>query len=355
MSRFLLPRLNELEAYTPGEQPRDARGWVKLNTNENPYPPSRGVMAAINADEVERLRLYSDPAASDLCGAMSEYFSLDRSQVFAGNGSDEVLAFCFMALCPNSAAFPDLSYGFYPVYAELFGVAADIVPLRSDWSISVDDYADKRGTVIIANPNAPTGLCLPLSEIERLLSANRDRLVIVDEAYCAFGGTSCVPLLKKYDNLLIVGTFSKSFCLAGARLGYALSSPEIIADINKIKFSFNPYNLNRLTLLAGTAALRDADYYRDCSARIAATRERASEALRSLGFKTTESRANFIFAQCPRGLGGGEYYLALKERGILVRHWDTPRIIDCVRITVGTDGQMDALLGATKEILEAKA
>lgn len=356
MSRFLTPSLSELKPYVPGEQPKEVERFIKLNTNESPYPPSPKVIEALSGGKIAAsLRLYSDPSCADLLSALAATFGVEHTQVFAGNGSDEVLAFCFLGLCPNGAVFPDISYGFYPVYARLFNLNYTQVPLREDFTIKPVDYKNERGTVFIANPNAPTGIALALDEIQSILDQDLDRLVVVDEAYVSFGAQSAVELLDKYDNLLVVGTFSKSRSLAGARLGYAVGSKTLIADLNRIKFSFNPYNINTLTQLAGCAALADEEYHRSCCAKIIDTRARASLKLSALGFALTDSRTNFIFAKCPKGLGGLEYYDKLSSRGILTRHWNTLRIENCLRISVGTDADMDALIEATKEILGGMA
>lgn len=352
MSRFLNSALRALTPYTPGEQPRDAKKLIKLNTNESPFAPSPAVFAALNANETEKLRLYSDPQCTDFLAALAQTYGVSKACVFAGNGSDEVLAFAFRAFCENGAAFADITYGFYPVFARLFGIAYQEIPLRDDFTIEVADYASVRGTIFLANPNAPTGLCLPLAQIEALLQQNRDRLIVVDEAYVDFGGESAVMLLPRYDNLLVVGTFSKSRSLAGARLGYAIGGDALIADLNTVKFSFNPYNINCLTLLAGTAALADAAYFTQCCDAIVQTRAETSRALAALGFTLTDSRANFLFAAPCAPLGGQAYYQALRERGILVRWFDLPRIRDYVRITIGTDAQMQTLLAVTQEIIK---
>lgn len=353
MSRFFTGALRDLQPYTPGEQPRGLKDLIKLNTNESPFPPGPRVLDALNRQEAENLRLYSDPACTDFLAALANAFGVRQTQVFAGNGSDEVLAFAFCAFCEKGAAFADLTYGFYPVFARLFGVPAREVPLREDFSLAVEDYAGLGETVFVANPNAPTGLCLPLSEIERLLRQNPERLVVVDEAYVDFGGESAAALLPRYDNLLIIGTFSKSRSLAGARLGYAVGSEALIADLNTVKFSFNPYNINRLTLAAGTAALADAAYYTRCCAEIAAVRDDTARALRQLGFTVTDSRANFLFAGRHARISGADYFAALRQNAILVRHFGTPRIADWVRITVGTRAQMERVVAVTKKILSA--
>ena len=354
MSRCLAGALRAVTPYTPGEQPRGVEPLIKLNTNENPYPPSPKVLEALNGRAAENLRLYSDPACADFLAALAETFGVGRDQVFAGNGSDEVLAFAFLAFCEKGAAFADITYGFYPVFAQLFGIAAQEVPLREDFSVNTGDYAGVPGTVFLANPNAPTGLCLPLAEIEALLRQDPDRLVVVDEAYVDFGGESAACLLGRYDNLLVVGTFSKSRSLAGARLGYAVGSPALIADLNTVKFSFNPYNLNRLTLLAGEAALADAPYFARCCTQVAAVRDETAQALRALGFTVTDSKTNFLFAGAHPAVSGGEYYAALRQSSILVRHFTLPRIENWVRITVGTAAQMQRLVDVTKQILDAR-
>ena len=355
MSRFLSTRFRAVEPYVPGEQPQDQQ-YIKLNTNECPYPPSPRVVEAVSGAEVQKLRLYSDPEARDLVRAIARRYGVREEQVFVGNGSDEVLAFAFQAYGgpEHTIRFPALSYGFYPVFAQLFGVKAEAVPLRPDFSIDPADYIGCGRNIVLANPNAPTGLALPLEQMERIVASNPDHIVLVDEAYVDFGGESCVPLLKKYDNLLVVQTCSKSRALAGARLGFALAGPEIIADLNRIKFSFNPYNLNRLTILAGTAAMEDEDYFRSCTARVRATRSRVTEALRTMGFTVLDSRANFVFAR-PSALSGRAYCAALRERGVLVRRWDTPLIADWVRITVGSEEEMEQFLVQTNEILKEAA
>lgn len=351
MTRFLDQKLSALEPYTPGEQPKDMAQLIKLNTNECPFPPSPRVMEAVNREEVEKLRLYSDPGCTALCNAIAAYNGVKPSQVFPGNGSDEVLAFLFHGFCPKGAAFPDISYGFYKVFAQMFGAPARQIPLREDFSIAIEDYVNCEETVFIANPNAPTGLFLPLEKIKELLEQNKNRLVVVDEAYVEFGGESAAKLLMDYDNLVVTRTFSKSHALAGARLGYALASEAIIADLQTLRFSFNPYNINRLTLLAGQAAMEDVDYFHICRDAIIASREYTSRALRELGFTVPESRANFIFAGGCRQLPGEVYYSKLRQNGILVRHFSAPRIADYVRITIGTQEQMERLVAVTRSLL----
>jgi histidinol-phosphate aminotransferase len=350
MTRFLDSKLKKLVAYTPGEQPKNMSELIKLNTNESPFPPAPGVIDMIKSEEVEKLRLYSDPDCKQLVSTIAEYHHISEHQVFPGNGSDEVLAFIFHGLCPNGAAFADITYGFYPVFAEMFDAIQQIVPLRDDFSIKVEDYAGISGTVFIANPNAPTGLCLPLSDIETLVSQNRDRLVVVDEAYIDYGGESAQSLLDVYDNLLIVRTLSKSRSLAGGRVGYALGSEELVKDLNTMKFSFNPYNVNRLSIIAGAEAMKDTSYFNECCAKIIENREYTTVELRKLGFDVLPSKANFIFAGANQKISGIDYFSKLRDNGILVRHFNSPRICDYVRITIGTTEQMQRLVQVTKEV-----
>ena len=352
MSRFLIEDYQTLEAYTPGEQPTDMK-YIKLNTNESPYPPSRGVLKALSGEEVSRLNLYPDPECKELKDALASLYGLTRENVFLSNGSDDILNFSFMAFCgkQTSVRFPEISYGFYKVYAELYGVDYTAVPLREDFSIDIRDYMGNDANVVIANPNAPTGIALSLDEIEQIVKANPDRLVLIDEAYVDFGGQSAVALTKQYDNLLVVGTYSKSRSMAGARLGFAFGNRELIADLEKIKFSTNPYNINRLTLLAGKAAVLDNDYYMENCQRIIKTREFTVKALKELGFTVTDSKANFIFARSD-SVSGEMLYKRLKERGILVRHFSSPKICEYNRITIGTKEQMQALVDAIADILK---
>ena len=350
MSRFLDSRLSGLTPYVPGEQPKGIEGLIKLNTNESPFPPSPRAVAAVSEAEVKDLRLYPDPECSALVGAIAEEFGVSADQVAIGNGSDELLAFCFHGLCPRGAAFPDITYGFYPVFCEMFGVSQTVVPLKDDFTVAPEDYAGIRGTVFLANPNAPTGMFLPLSGVEELLEQDPDRLVVVDEAYVDFGGESALELLPDHSNLLVVRTFSKSRQLAGGRLAFAIGGAELIADINTMKFSFNPYSANRIALIAGEQAVRDTKYFEECRAEIIENRIYTEVSLRGLGFTVTDSRTNFVFAAPPK-IGGRRYYEELRERGILVRHFDKDRIRGYVRITIGTRQQMEALISATKEIM----
>ena len=350
MSIFLSPSIEAMTAYIPGEQPRD-KAYIKLNTNENPYPPAPSVVAAMNAAEVEDLRLYSDPTAKVLKEKLAALYGLKPENVYVGNGSDEVLYFLFRASGQNGAAFPDISYGFYSVFAELCGIPATVIPLESDFSVDPEKYHGLNRFIVIANPNAPTGLSLSLDAIEGILAANPDAVVAIDEAYVDFGGISAYPLMAKYGNLVVVRTFSKSRSMAGARLGYALAPAALIADLEKIKYSVNPYNVNRLTLRLGEATVDAESYYREKCAAIVATRQRTAEALKTLGFTVLPSQTNFLFAKTNK-IGGRELYEKLKNQGILVRHFGNPRIADFVRITIGTDAQMDTCLDAIRCILE---
>ena len=304
------------------------------------------------AAEAASLQLYSDPECTALRQTAAGQFGLQPENIFCGNGSDEVLNFAFMAFCDESKgmAFPSISYGFYPVFGDLYGLDCTAVPLRDDFTIDPADYFGLNKNNVIANPNAPTGLLLSVEQIRAILDNNRSNLVIIDEAYIDFGGKSCLPLIAEYDNLLVVQTFSKSRSLAGARLGFGFAQPEIIADLNRVKYSTNPYNINRETLAAGEAALRSQSYYDENCRTIMDNRDYTTEKLRALGFEVLPSKANFIFAR-HSAIGGNELYLSLKEKGILVRHFSRPEISDFVRITIGTLAQMQALIDAVRLIL----
>ena len=349
MSRFLNQQYQSLEAYTPGEQPRDMQ-YIKLNTNESPYPPAPSVVEAMTAEQVELLRLYSDPTAKNLKEKLAGLYGVSPENVFVSNGSDEVLNFAFMAFGGNGAVFPDISYGFYEVYAELYGIKAEKIPLEADFSVDYRKYCGKNKMVVIANPNAPTGMTIPVWQIEEIVKTNPDSLVLIDEAYVDFGGETCLPLTEVYDNLLVTRTFSKSRCLAGGRLGYAFATPAIIADLEKIKYSTNPYNINRLTLLLGEKTVDAEDYYQDKCAQIQKTRAWTVEQLEGLDFTVLPSKANFIFVKTDR-LDGGALYRKLKEKGILVRHFTNPRICQYNRVTIGTQAQMQTLVNTVKEVL----
>ena len=349
MSKFMNPALQSLEAYTPGEQPRDMQ-YIKLNTNENPYPPAPSVISAVTAEEVSRLRLYSDPTCKGLKDKLAGLYGVKNENVFVCNGSDEALNFAFMAFGADGVVFPDISYGFYQVFGDLYGGNYDKIPLREDFTLNYADYCGKGKMIVIANPNAPTGLSIPLAEIEEILRSNPGNVVLIDEAYVDFGGQSALPLLQKYENLLVVRTFSKSRCLAGGRLGYAFGSAEIIADLEKIRYSTNPYNLDRLALVLGEATVEAEDYYQERIAEIKKTRAWTVDALKKLGFTVLPSDTNFVFARTDK-MDGGELYEKLKARGVLVRHFTNPRICQFNRITIGTDNEMEKFIQITSEIL----
>ncbi len=349
MSRFLNDKFAELTPYTPGEQPQDKQ-YVKLNTNESPFPPSQKAQAAA-AEAAQNLQLYPDPTCRAIREQLGALYGLEADEVIVTNGSDEVLAFAFMAFCENGAAFPDITYGFYRVFAELYGVNYTEIPLREDFTIKVSDYLALGKTIFIANPNAPTGIPLKVAQIEEIVSQNPDTVVVVDEAYVDFGWHSCASLVKKYDNLLVTGTFSKSRSMAGARLGFGFGDPALIADLEALRYSTNPYNINRMTMAAGLGQLADeAQTDRNCAA-IIQNRAYTTAELEKLGFSVLPSAANFVFATHP-AIRGKDLYHQLKNRGILVRHFDKPRLREYNRITIGSREQMDAFLDAVKDILK---
>ena len=353
MSRFLAKKNSGLVPYVPGEQPKFGE-FIKLNTNESPFPPSPAALEILKSADAARLNLYSDMEVTQLVDAISYFYKIPAEQITVGNGSDEILAFCFMAFCSDGekgvgACYPDISYGFYKVYAQLFGLETKVVPLRDDFSIDIGDFFGAGKTIFIANPNAPTGICLSLSQIEEFLRRNHDNIVVIDEAYVDFGGESCVSLIKKYDNLVVVQTFSKARNMAGARIGFAMAQKPLIDDLKLIKYSFHPYNVNTLSHLAGAAAMRDTDYFRECTAKVISARGWTKSELEQRGFVCTDSKANFIFAMHPN-FPGKALYEKLKEKKILIRRFDAPRINNHVRISIGTKEQMAALVAAIDEI-----
>jgi len=352
MSRFFSKKYEKLIPYTPGEQPQDMQ-YVKLNTNESPFPPHPAVAAAV-AGQIDKLRLYSDPDSKVLTALLAETLGVEADQVMLTNGSDDVLNFAFMAFCDKDhpAVFPDITYGFYKVFAEINAVPYTQIPLKEDFSVGVEDYCGVGKTVFIANPNAPTGITLSLSQIEQIVGSNPDNVVVIDEAYVDFGTESAVQLTKKYENLLVVQTFSKSRSMAGARLGMAIGSKALIGDLNTLRYSTNPYNINRMTAAAGVATLQNGDYTAKNCRTIMENRAWTAKALTELGFTQTDSKANFLFAAHP-AIEGKKLYQELKKRGVLVRHFDKERISPYVRITVGTREQMETLIEKIKEILEA--
>ncbi|CAZ87809.1 Histidinol-phosphate aminotransferase 2 [Thiomonas arsenitoxydans] len=358
MSRFWSKVVHGLTPYVPGEQPR-IDGLIKLNTNECPYPPSDKVLQAIAAQTTGDLRLYPDPQAAGLKAAIAHHHGLKAEQVFVGNGSDEVLAHAFMALLRHPAPLlhPDISYSFYPVYARLYGIETREIALRADFSIAVDDYlqAGPNGGIIFPNPNAPTGMALPLAEVERLLAGNPDSVVVVDEAYVDFGAQTAAPLIDRYPQLLVIRTLSKAWALAGLRVGYALGHPDLIEALSRVKDSFNSYPLDRLALAGATAALSDAAWLAQTSARIQASREALSEGLRARGFEVLPSQANFVFARHPAH-EGASLAAQLRKQRILVRQFARPqRIADFLRITIGTPQQCEALLNAYDAVAQQAA
>ncbi len=349
MSKFLNKRFEFLEPYVPGEQPVDME-YIKLNTNESPYEPSPEVLSAVNESEMLKLRLYPDPDCGTLRRALANHYGVLKENIFVSNGSDDILNFVFMAFCDCGAVFPDITYGFYKVFAALNGVAFETIPLKDDFSIDPADYYNAGKTVVIANPNAPTGRALTRDEVETIINHNSGNIVLIDEAYVDFGAESAVELTKKYDNLIVVMTYSKSRSMAGARLGFSIASAAITRDLDIIRFSTNPYNINRLTLVAGVAALESVDYYRNCCRCISETRRITVDALRALDFEVIPSKANFVFA-AHKTIDGGRIYKELKRRGILVRHFESERISRYNRITVGKPVQMDALCQALRDII----
>ena len=357
-------RTQALLPYVPGEQPR-GQVLIKLNTNENPYPPSPKVIEAIKNAAGDTLRLYPDPESLELREAIADVYRVKPAQVFAGNGSDEVLGFAFGAYFQEEIIFPEITYSFYPVYAKLWDIPFRTIPLEDDFSISPDKLMSPADGAIFPNPNAPTGTALPPAEIRRILAyhARRDRVVLVDEAYGAFaeepgaaqpqgiGALSMTPYIEEYPNLLTVHTLSKMGSLVGLRVGFAIGSEELIEGLRRIRDSFNSYPVDRLAQAGGTAALRDMAYYREIAGRIIATRKRVAEALMALGFQALPSQANFIFARMP-GKSGAALQAGLRERGILVRRFSQPKIQDFLRITIGTDDEMNALLDACAALIK---
>ena len=351
MSRFFSSKYASLVPYTPGEQPKQMQ-YIKLNTNESPFAPSEKARA-LAAEAAERVQLYPDPTCSALNAAMAEQFGVSPDEVLMTNGSDEILNFAFMAFCDTNtpAAFADITYGFYPVFAELNGVPYEKIPLREDFSLAPEDYFGLGKTIFIANPNAPSGIALSRDTIEEIIKHNQNNVVVIDEAYVDFGAESCVPLIHKYKNLLVTQTFSKSRSMAGARLGFGVACKELIADLNTIKYSTNPYNVNSMTLAAGLGTMEDEAYTKINCQTVRENREFLASELNKMGFVQTPSMANFIFAKHEK-ISGERIYTALREKGILVRHFTAPRIAEYNRITIGAREEMEALVRALVEILE---
>jgi len=350
MSKYMSKRHANLTAYVPGEQPQDKK-YVKLNTNESPFPPSP-LAQRLARQAAGTIELYCDPECGALVKIAAEKFGVSSDEILFTNGSDEILDFAFAAFCDENtpAVFPDITYGFYPVFATRNGVPYHEIPLKEDLTVDVRDYLGVKGTVFIANPNAPTGIALPASDIEKIVASDPSRVVVVDEAYVDFGGESVLPLIKKYDNLLVTQTFSKSRSLAGGRLGMGFASAALIADLKKIKYSFNPYNVNSMTAAAGIGALLDEEYFKTNAETIIKTREDAVLALDALGFTSLPTKANFIFAKHAK-LSGRSVYSALKDKGVLVRYFDKDRLQDYVRITVGSAEDMRILTEMLADII----
>lgn len=351
MSRFLSQAMQNMAPYVPGEQPQDKK-YLKLNTNECPYEPSMSVMEALASFKAQDLRLYPDPDAAAIKVVAAETYKLAENEVFITGGSDEALAFIFMAFFDrgDKVYFPDITYGFYKVYAKLFGLEICEIPLTEDFTVNISDYFTVDGHIFLANPNAPTGVLLPPAQIEEILINNPNKLVVIDEAYIDFApGQSCAQLVKKYENLIVVQTFSKSRALAGMRLGLAFATAELISALERVKYSFNPYNIDRVSAVVAMAALQDTDYLEATVLRINSTRESTSKRLVDIGFEVIPSNANFVFAK-PVFMPAKQLYLELRNKGVLVRYFDKERIDEFLRITIGTDEEIDTLIGKIKEI-----
>lgn len=351
MTAFFSSRLKHMKPYVPGEQPRDQQ-YVKLNTNESPFPPSQGVLDAVNG-ETGKMNLYSDPELLIARQRLARRYGVGVENVLLTNGSDEALHFIILSYGDDETpfVFPDVTYGLYPVLCRLYGLPFAEIPLKDDFTVDLDAFSKAKGHVILANPNAPTGIALTRDEIRDLARGNPGRLVIVDEAYVDFGGESCIPLTRELPNLLVVQTYSKSRSLAGARLGFIIGPAALMAEINAVRCSINPYNVNRMSLAAAAAAIDDDGYYMANCRKIAETRQWAKEQLAALGFEVLPSSANFLFA-APPDRDGEKYYLALKKRGVLVRHFSIPRILPFVRISIGAKEEMQILIRQTQAILK---
>ena len=349
MSKYFSSKFASLEPYVPGEQPQDM-SYVKLNTNESPFDPPKEVVPVIR-DAARNILLYSDPESTELRQAIADYYGLEPENVMATNGSDEALNYAFMAFCDEEhpIVFPEITYGFYPVIATLNNIPFETISLREDYTIDSREYEGINKNICIANPNAPTGIAMALEEIEQIVRTNPDNIIIIDEAYVDFGARSAVPLLYRYDNLLVTQTFSKSRSLAGGRLGFILGAKDLIADMNTLRNASNPYNINRMTAKAGIVTLRENTYFRNSCQAIQFNRRYTSRALAALGFEILPSSANFLFVRSDR-IGGEELYRKLKEKGVLIRHFSDPKISDWNRVTIGTKVQMDIFLAKVEEI-----
>ena len=353
MSRYFSEKFAELKAYVPGEQPKEQQ-YIKLNTNENPFPPHPAVMKAAE-EAAGKLQLYPEPECTELRKTLAERLNVSPEELIITNGSDEVLYFAFMAFCDKytPAVFADITYGFYPVYGQVNRIPYREIPLRDDLTIRIKDYFQSAGTIFIANPNAPTGIALRREEIEEILQQNPYNVVVIDEAYVDFGAESCVPLIREYDNLLVTQTFSKSRSMAGARLGFGVANPEIIRDLKTIQYSTNPYNIDRMTMAAGIACLQNDEYNMDHCRTIMETREWTRNALEKIGFEVTPSKTNFLFARHP-DISGEDLYMKLKERGILIRHFSVERIRDYNRITIGPREDMETVMEEIRKVISGE-
>ncbi len=351
MDKPFLDKLRKIDPYVPGEQPKTAN-IIKLNANENPYPPAPGVTEVLRTFDAAKLAVYPDANAKALKTAIAERFSLKPSQVFLGNGSDDVLALAFQSFfCSDKPIlYPDITYSFYPVWCDLFRIPYETMPLDENFCVNVRDYDKPNGGIVLPNPNAPTGRGVSLDFLEDLLQHNQDCVVIIDEAYVDFGAQSAVPLLDKYENLLVVQTTSKSRSLAGMRIGFALGSETLIATLEAVKNSYNSYTMDAIALAVGEASIRDEAYFQETCRKVSATRDRAADELRALGFTVLPSLTNFLFVTHTR-MAAPDIFAALREKGIFIRYFKLPRIDNYLRITVGTDAQMDALVAALKDIL----
>ncbi|AKN29355.1 histidinol-phosphate aminotransferase [Clostridium carboxidivorans P7] len=352
MSKYWSEITKSIEPYVCGEQPKDKK-YIKLNTNESPYPPSPKVLEAIKNAANGELRLYPDPDCDEFRKAIAEYYNLSKDEIFIGNGSDEVLAFSFLTFFNTNETiiFPDISYSFYPVYAGLYNLNYRLAKLEDDFSIPVSEFAEKNGGVIIPNPNAPTGRCLDTDSIKRILNYNSNKVVIIDEAYIDFGGNSVVGLIKEYDNLLVIQTLSKSRSLAGIRVGFAMGNKELIQGLNRVKNSFNSYTIDRVAAAAAVAAIKDKEYFTQCVTKVINTRERIIKKLNSLGFNVVPSKANFIFIT-HKDYAASDLFAKLREKSVLVRYFSKERINNYLRVSIGSDEEMNFFIEKLQEIMD---
>ena len=351
MSKFWNDKIKSISPYVPGEQPKDKK-YIKLNTNENPYPPSPNVINKIKSMNLDNMRLYPDPDVTLLKDRIASYYNLKRNQVFVGNGSDEILAFIFMTFFNKSdnIYYPDITYSFYPVYSDLFGLNEIAIPLNKYFEINIEDYFRLNGHIVVTNPNAPTSIALTLKEVEKIIINNPNNLIIVDEAYVDFGAESSVSLIDKYDNLLVVQTFSKSRSYAGMRLGYALGNTDIIEGLERLKFSFNSYTINRISIESAIESFDDDEYFQNCRNKIIETRRYTTSELLKLGFNVLDSKSNFLFIS-HSNVSAKILYQKLRDNGILIRYFDKPKIDNFLRVTIGTDEEMKEFIKCLKKIL----